>query len=92
MAEPEHPAPDQTAFDQTLAHLSDDELDSLLRAAIAELASRGTTEAFAVLIGVSGQLGISLGEAARLLAERGSWSQVAQVSGTTKQAAWSRWR
>ena len=76
----------------SLHHLSDDELDALIRAALSELTNRGTTEAFAMLVALSGQVGASLGEAARLVAERGSWSQVAQISGTTKQAAWSRWR
>ena len=45
-----------------------------------------------MLVALSGLVGTSLGESARLVAERGSWSQVAQISGTTKQAAWSRWR
>ncbi|GAA3690140.1 hypothetical protein GCM10022204_01230 [Microlunatus aurantiacus] len=76
----------------SLDQLSDGELDALIRAAVAELTSRGTTESFALLVALSGLVGTSLGEAARLVAERGSWSQVAQISGTTKQAAWSRWR
>ena len=77
---------------ESLAGLGDDELDSLIRKALAELSGRGTTRSFAVLIDLSAFLGTSLGEAARRVAERGSWSQVAEVSGTTKQAAWSRWR
>ena len=81
-------APPQDSLD----HLSDDQLDALIRAALAELTNRGTSEAFAMLVALSGQVGTSLGESARLVAERGSWSQVAQISGTTKQAAWSRWR
>jgi hypothetical protein len=76
----------------SLDQLSDGELDALVRAAVAELTSRGTTESFGMLVALSGLVGTSLGEAARLVAERGSWSQVAQISGTTKQAAWSRWR
>jgi hypothetical protein len=76
----------------SLDQLSDGELDALIRAAVAELTSRGTTESFGMLVALSGLVGTSLGEAARLVAERGSWSQVAQISGTTKQAAWSRWR
>ncbi|MDN5762159.1 MAG: hypothetical protein L0H41_07585 [Microlunatus sp.] len=74
------------------ADRTDAELDAVIRAAIAELADRGTTSAFATLIELSALLGTSLGDAARRVAETGSWSQVAQVSGTTKQAAWSRWR
>lgn len=81
-------APPQDSLD----HLSDDELDALIRAALAELTNRGTSESFARLVTLSGLVGTSLGESARLVAERGSWSQVAQISGTTKQAAWSRWR
>lgn len=76
----------------SLDQLSDGELDALIREGVAELTSRGTTESFAMLVALSGLVGTSLGEAARLVAERGSWSQVAQISGTTKQAAWSRWR
>ena len=76
----------------SLDQLSDGELDALIRAAVAELTSRGTTESCALLVALSGLVGTRLGEAARLVAERGSWSQVAQISGTTKQAAWSRWR
>jgi hypothetical protein len=76
----------------SLDQLSDGELDALIRAAVAELTSRGTTESFGMLVALSGLVGTRLGEAARLVAERGSWSQVAQISGTTKQAAWSRWR
>ncbi len=76
----------------SLDQLSDGELDALIRGAVAELTGRGTTESFALLVALSGLVGTSLGEAARLVAERSSWSQVAQISGTTKQAAWSRWR
>jgi hypothetical protein len=77
---------------QSFDQLSDEDLDVLIREALAELAGRGTSRSFGLLIELSAQLGITIGEAARRLAERGSWSQVAQVSGTTKQAAWSRWR
>ena len=41
---------------------------------------------------MNAHVGQCLGEAARALAANGSWSQVADLSGTTKQAAWSRWR
>jgi hypothetical protein len=37
-------------------------------------------------------VGERVGDAARMLAASDSWSQVAQVSGTSKQAAWERWR
>jgi hypothetical protein len=74
-----------------LEALTDEALADLIRAATTELTQRGTTEAFRTLIELSGQLGMAIGESARIVAERGSWSQVADVSGTTKQAAWSRW-
>ena len=34
---------------------------------------------------------VSVGISARTLAEAQSWSSVAGLAGTTKQAAWSRW-
>jgi hypothetical protein len=74
-----------------LSQLGDDEVAELIRSAIAELAGRGTTSAFKALIQLSGELGASLGEAARRVAGGASWSQVAEISGTSKQAAWSRW-
>jgi hypothetical protein len=55
------------------------------------LARRPDVDAFHALLGLSQLVGESLGESARLLAANSSWSQVAEVSGTTKQAAWARW-
>lgn len=81
-----------TAAPEPLDQLADEELDTLARRAIAELTARGTDASFATLIELSAYVGTAVGESARTLAERGSWSQVARVSGTTKQAAWSRWR
>ncbi len=49
-------------------------------------------EAFQELLGVSAAVGVALGESARTLAEAQSWTQVATYAGTSKQAAWSRWR
>lgn len=80
------------AAPESLDQLTDAELDALIRAATAELAGRGTTSSFGVLIELSAQLGTAVGDSARRVAEQGSWSQVAEVSGTSKQAAWSRWR
>ena len=76
---------------ENLDALNDEALADLIRAAMTVLTKRGTADAFRILIELSGQLGIAIGESARVVAERGSWSQVADVSGTTKQAAWSRW-
>jgi len=68
------------------------ELGDLARAVLTALARRGDDAAFAELLTMNGHVGICLGDAARALAAGGSWSQVADLSGTTKQAAWSRWR
>ena len=83
-------APPQDSLD----HLSDDELDALIRAALAELTNRGTTEAFGMLAGRPERTGggPAWAKPHGWSPRRGSWSQVAQISGTTKQAAWSRWR
>jgi hypothetical protein len=76
----------------SLSELSDDELGALVHAAVSELAGRGTPASFRLLIDASAHVGASLGESARLLAATSSWSQVGDLSGTTKQAAWARWR
>jgi hypothetical protein len=68
------------------------ELADLARQALSALASRGSQESFAELLAMNAYVGQCLAEAARSLAANGSWSQVADLSGTTKQAAWSRWR
>lgn len=62
------------------------------RALIDQLSARAEPAAFRELITLSDHLGRALGISARLLAETGSWSQVATYAGTSKQAAWSRWR
>jgi hypothetical protein len=41
---------------------------------------------------VSAHAGQRVGDAARALADTTSWTEVGEASGTTKQAAWSRWR
>jgi hypothetical protein len=63
-----------------------------VRALIDELAGHSDPAAFQELIGLNDHLGRALGASARQLAESGSWSQVATFAGTSKQAAWSRWR
>ena len=67
------------------------ELSEQARKAIQALAGLPDVEAFHALLSLSQLFGEYLGESARLLAAHSSWSQVAEVSGTTKQAAWSRW-
>jgi hypothetical protein len=73
-----------------LDELTTNELAELTRAAITALAERGR-EGFAELLSLHEHLGLSVADAARTIAALGSWSQVAEVSGTSKQAAWSRW-
>ena len=63
-----------------------------VRALLDELAAQPDPDAFQELISLSDHLGRALGSSARLLAETGSWSQVATYAGTSKQTAWSRWR
>ena len=55
------------------------------------LASSTDPIAFETLLGLSQYLGECLGVSARTIAEAQSWSSVAGLAGTTKQAAWSRW-
>jgi hypothetical protein len=68
-----------------------DELAHLARAAIAGLAQSDDPAAFAHLLELSQQVGECLGESARNLASGRSWSGVADLAGTTRQAAWARW-
>ncbi len=68
------------------------ELGERARAALSALAGRTDLQAFQELLVLSEFAGECLGESARILAAHGSWSLVAGAAGTTKQAAWSRWR
>lgn len=47
---------------------------------------------FQELLGLSQYVGEALGASARSLAEANSWTTVGGLAGTTKQAAWARWR
>ena len=76
---------------QQMSELDDQQLATMAQQAVAELAPRGTHSSFKLLVDLSTYVGVSLGEAARQVAAAGSWSQVADITGTTKQAAWSRW-
>jgi hypothetical protein len=67
------------------------ELAARAEQAVLALARSGDPEAFAHLLHLSRIVGEGLGEAARLLAANGSWSGVAGIAGTTRQAAWERW-
>lgn len=77
---------------ESLGDLTDHELAELACRAAAELSSRGTREGFAEMLRVVAYVGERVGDAARLMATSHSWSQVAEVSGTSRQAAWERWR
>jgi predicted choloylglycine hydrolase len=69
-----------------------DELADMARAAIDGLARSHDPAAFARLLELSQQVGECLGVSARNLAAGRSWSGVADLAGTTRQAAWARWR
>ena len=62
------------------------------RSLLDALANSTDPTAFQTLLGLSQYVGECLGISARTLAEAQSWSSVAGLAGTTKQAAWSRWR
>lgn len=72
--------------------LTEQELAALICRITDELSGRGTREGFAELLRIVAYAGQRVGDAARLVAESDSWSQVAEVSGTSRQAAWERWR
>lgn len=75
-----------------LDQLTSSELGEIARSAMSLLAQRGDQEAFSELLTLNGHAGQCLGEGARQLATAGSWAQVADLAGVSKQAVWSRWR
>jgi hypothetical protein len=75
-----------------LAAAPPDELAELAEAAVQALARRDDPAAFAHLLRLTGVVGECVGTSARTLAGERSWSGVAQIAGTSKQAAWERWR
>ena len=78
--------------DVPLSGMNENELATLIYRVTDELSARGTEDSFAEMLKVVAHVGQRVGDAARQLAAANSWSQVAQVSGTSKQAAWERWR
>jgi enoyl-CoA hydratase/carnithine racemase len=66
--------------------------DADLDAFVESLANRSDRDAFAQLLRLAQINGECLGTSARTVAEHSSWSGVADMTGTTKQAAWARWR
>ena len=74
-----------------LEQLSSNDLGVLARNAMSILALRGDQEAFSQLLTMNPHAGECLGEAARHLASTASWSEVADLTGVSRQAVWSRW-
>jgi hypothetical protein len=74
-----------------LAAATPGELADLAEAAMRSLAKTNDPAAFAHLLRLARIVGECLGSAARNLAGERSWSGVAEIAGTTKQAAWERW-
>ncbi len=68
------------------------DLGAQARELIADLGRSQDPAAFQELLGLSEAVGVALGASARTLAQAQSWTQVATYAGTSKQAAWSRWR
>ena len=104
-AEPAEPNPDPTVSgaDESGADTTADTaspqpeptteaLAQQARQAIQALARLSDPAAFSELLRLSALVGESLGVSARSLAEGGSWAQVGEAAGVTRQAAWSRWR
>ena len=79
MSTPPHPA-------------TPDGLAAAARECIDALAHSTDLAAFHELLGLSQYVGEALGASARSLAEASSWTAVGGAAGTTKQAAWARWR
>jgi hypothetical protein len=75
-----------------LARASTDELAGLAEAAVEALAKRADPAAFEHLLRLTRITGEYVGVAARNIAEQTSWAGVADIAGTTRQAAWERWR
>lgn len=75
-----------------LDQLTSNDLGALARDAMSILALRGDQEAFSELLTMSAHAGQCLAEGARRLASAESWTQVADLTGVSRQAVWSRWR
>ena len=77
---------------EDLDQATPDELAELAAAALRALAQRADPDAFAHLLQLTQVVGECMATAARTLADERSWSGVADIAGTTRQAAWARWR
>jgi hypothetical protein len=78
--------------EMALDGLGEAELAELACRIADELSTRGTHESFTELLRLVAYFGARVGDSARQVAAANSWSQVAELSGTSKQAAWERWR
>lgn len=75
-----------------LASATPSELADIAQISMRLLAQSDDSAAFSYLLELTRLGGECLGLAARTLAHESSWSQVANIAGTTRQAAWERWR
>jgi hypothetical protein len=62
------------------------------RAAIDALARGDDPAACGHLLRLTRAAGEAVGDAARTMADHTSWTGVAEIAGTSRQAAWERWR
>jgi len=77
---------------EDLARATPSELADLAEVSMRLLAQSEDPAAFGYLLELTRLAGESVGMAARTLAHESSWSQVCNIAGTTRQAAWERWR
>ena len=77
---------------EDLARATPSELADLAEISMHLLAESEDPAAFGYLLGLTRLAGESLGMAARTMAHESSWAQVANIAGTSRQAAWERWR
>jgi hypothetical protein len=77
---------------EDLSAATPDDLADIAEAAVRSLAESDDPAAFGHLLRLTRVVGECVGTAARTLAGERSWSGVAEIAGTTKQAAWERWR
>ena len=84
--------PDLPVPDLPLDRLSDSDLAALICRATDELSTRSSRDAFIEMLRIVAYVSERVGDSARSMASANSWSQVAEISGTSRQAAWQRWR
>jgi hypothetical protein len=67
------------------------QLADVAEVAVRALALHEDPAAFTYLLRLTRVVGECVGVSARTLAQEGSWSRVADIAGTSRQAAWERW-